>query len=124
MSDTDTQSRAPANGDDEGTLLWATMVRVYLTESDRELKPLLKCLHDELKVCGATVMRGVAGFGASGVVHSAGLVDLSTDLPLVLEFFDRPDRARAAIERIKDFVEAGHIVSWSVNVEADRTRWR
>ncbi len=101
----------------ESCLVWATMVRVYLAESDHELKPLLKCLHDELKVCGVTVMRGVAGFGASGVVHSARLVDLSTDLPLVLEFFDRPDRARAAIERIKEFVEPGHVVSWSVNVE-------
>ncbi len=78
----------------ESCLVWATMVRVYLAESDHELKPLLKCLHDELKVCGVTVMRGVDGFGASGVVHSARLVDLSTDLPLVLEFFDRPDRAR------------------------------
>ena len=102
----------------ESCLVWATMVRVYLAESDHELKPLLKCLHDELKVCGVTVMRGVAGFGASGVVHSARLVDLSTDLPLVLEFFDRPDRARAAIERIKEFVEPGHVVSWSVNVES------
>jgi len=101
----------------ESRLVWATMVRVYLAESDHELKPLLKCLHDELRVCGVTVMRGVAGFGASGVVHSARLVDLSTDLPLVLEFFDRPDRARAAIERIKEFVEPGHVVSWSVNVE-------
>jgi PII-like signaling protein len=98
-------------------LIWATMVRVYLTESDHGLKPLLKCLHDELGVLGATVTRGVAGFGASGVVHSAGLVDLSTDLPLVLEFFDRPDRARVAIERIKDFVEPGHVVSWSVSIE-------
>jgi hypothetical protein len=98
------------------------MVRVYLSESDHGLKPLLKCLHDELKVCGATVTRGVAGFGASGVVHSAGLVDLSSDLPLVLEFFDRPDRARAAIERIKDFVEPGHVVSWSVNVECNGER--
>ena len=104
----------------EGSLIWATMVRVYLTESDHELKPLLKCLHDELRVCGVTVMRGVAGFGASGVVHSARLVDLSVDLPLVLEFFDRPDRARIAIERIKDFVEPGHVVSWSVNVESNR----
>jgi hypothetical protein len=106
-----------AAADDEQRLLWATMVRVYLSEADHGLKALLKCLHDELGVCGATVTRGVAGFGASGVVHSAGLVDLSTDLPLVLEFFDRPDRARAAIERIKDFVEPGHVVSWSVNVE-------
>lgn len=97
----------------------ATMVRVYLTEADHGLKPLLKCLHDELGVLGATVTRGVAGFGVSGVVHSAGLVDLSTDLPLVLEFFDRPERARMAIERIKAFVEPGHVVSWSVEVECD-----
>ncbi|MEA1049206.1 DUF190 domain-containing protein [Lamprobacter modestohalophilus] len=103
----------------EHGVISATMVRVYLTESDHGLKPLLKCLHDELGVLGATVTRGVAGFGASGVVHSAGLVDLSTDLPLVLEFFDRPDRARIAIERIKDFVEPGHVVSWSVRVECD-----
>jgi len=105
-------------GPEQG-LIRATMVRVYLTESDHGLKPLLKCLHDELGVLGATVTRGVAGFGASGVVHSASLVDLSTDLPLVLEFFDRPDRARIAIDRIKDFVEPGHLVSWSVSVEAN-----
>jgi len=117
-SNTDAHSGADLAPDAaESRLVWATMVRVYLAESDHELKPLLKCLHDELKVCGVTVMRGVAGFGASGVVHSARLVDLSTDLPLVLEFFDRPDRARAAIERIKEFVEPGHVVSWSVNVE-------
>ena len=111
--------RSETNEGDERGLIWATMVRVYLTESDHGLRPLLKCLHEELGVLGATVTRGVAGFGASGVVHSAGLVDLSTDLPLVLEFFDRPDRARVAIERIKDFVEPGHVVSWSVNVECD-----
>lgn len=109
-----------AEAEAEDSLVWATMVRVYLTESDHELRPLLKCLHHELQVCGATVMRGIAGFGASGVVHSAGLVDLSTDLPLVLEFFDRPDRARAAIERIKDFVAPSHVVSWSVNVESNK----
>ena len=113
------RERSETNEGDERGLIWATMVRVYLSESDHGLKPLLKCLHEELGVLGATVTRGVAGFGASGVVHSAGLVDLSTDLPLVLEFFDRPDRARVAIERIKDFVEPGHVVSWSVNVECD-----
>lgn len=99
------------------TLVEATMVRVYLSESDRELNALLNCLRQELQVCGATVMRGVAGFGSSGVVHSAGLLDLSADLPLVLEFFDRPDRARLAIERIRDFVDPGHLVSWTVLVE-------
>lgn len=41
----------------------ARMVRVYLTESDHEMEPLLKCLHDELKVCGVTVTQGIAGYG-------------------------------------------------------------
>jgi PII-like signaling protein len=122
---TEPQSDAAPNGaPDDGAPFAATMVRVYLSESDHELKPLLKCLHDELRVCGATVTRGVAGFGVSGVVHGTSLVDLSSDLPLVLEFFDRPERARAAIERIKDFVEPGHVVSWSVEVEGDDCRRR
>ena len=95
----------------------ALMVRVYLTESDHEMKPLLKCLHDELEVCGVTVMRGIAGYGGSGVVHEASLLDLSVNLPLVLEFFDLPEKAQQAIERIADFVEPGHVVSWPVTVE-------
>ena len=95
----------------------ALMVRVYLTESDHEMKPLLKCLHEELEVCGVTVMRGIAGYGGSGVVHEASLLDLSVNLPLVLEFFDLPEKAQQAIERIADFVEPGHVVSWPVTVE-------
>jgi len=98
----------------------ALMVRVYLSEADHEVKPLLKCLHDELKVCGVTVMRGIAGYGGSGIVHDASLVDLSVDLPLVLEFFDQPHKAARAIERISDFVDPGHVVSWPVIVEGGR----
>jgi uncharacterized protein len=97
----------------------AMMVRVYLSEAGHEMKPLLKCLHDELKVRGVTVMRGIVGFGSSGVVHKSSLVDLSLDLPLVLEFFDLPEKARRAIERIADYVEPGHVVSWPVTVEGD-----
>jgi len=93
------------------------MVRVYLSESDHEIARLLKCLHDELRVCGVTVLRGIEGYGKSGVVHSASLIDLSADLPLILEFFDRPEKARKAIERIADFVDPGHVVSWPVSVE-------
>ena len=95
----------------------ALMVRVYLSESDHEMKPLLKCLHDELQVCGVTVMRGIAGYGGSGVMHGTSLVDLSLNLPLVLEFFDLPEKAERAIARIADFVEPGHVVSWPVTVE-------
>src|SRR6266566_4047516 len=64
------------------------MVRIYLTEGEHLLKQLMKKLHDEEKVRGVTVFRGISGFGRSGKMHSASLVDLSLDLPLVLEFFD------------------------------------
>ena len=100
----------------------ALMVRVYLSEADQEMKPLLKCLHDELKVCGVTVMRGIAGFGGSGVMHSASLVDLSLDLPLVLEFFDLPEKAERAVVRIAEFVGPGHVVSWPVTIEGGKSQ--
>ena len=95
----------------------ALMVRVYLSESDHELKHVLTCLRDEVGVCGVTVVRGIEGFGASGRPHSASLLDLSLDLPLILEFFDQAEKARHAIERISHFVKPGHVVSWPVTVE-------
>jgi len=93
-----------------------TMVRVYLTEGDHQLQALLTCLHDELKVCGVTVLRGIAGFGASGKMHSSTLLDLSLDLPLVVEFFDTPEKVRTALERIHEFVGPGHVVTWAAEL--------
>jgi PII-like signaling protein len=97
----------------------ALMVRVYLSESDHALKALLHCLHDELHVRGVTVVRGIQGFGASGKAHSASLIDLSLDLPLVVEFFEQPDRATHAIARIQSIIPPGHIVSWPVTIESE-----
>lgn len=97
----------------------ATMVRVYLSEGDHELGPLLRCLHDELRVRGVTVTRGVAGFGPSGHFHTAALIDLSLDLPLVLEFFDEPEKVQRALHRLGDFLAPGHLVTWPVRVEVD-----
>jgi uncharacterized protein len=99
----------------------AMMVRVYLSESNHTLKQLLTCLQDELKVRGVTVTRGIEGYGASGKRHAASLIDLSLDLPLILEFFDRPEKAKAAIARIAHVVPSGHIVSWPVTVESEES---
>ena len=96
-----------------------TMVRVYLTEQESHLKQLLKDLHDNHRVRGVTVFRGIAGFGESGVVHTSSLLDLSLDLPLVLEFFDRPEAAAAAMAWLKTRVDPGCMVSWTVRVECD-----
>jgi uncharacterized protein len=93
-----------------------TMVRVYLTESEKQLKVLLARLHDEEKVRGVTVFRGISGFGRSGAVHSSTLLDLSLDLPVVIEFFDAPDKVRRILNHLKDLLPPGHVVSWSAQV--------
>lgn len=93
-----------------------TMVRVYLHEREPQLRAIMKMLHDELRVSGVTAFRGISGFGASGQWHTSGLMDLSLDLPVVIEFFDQPVRARTAIERLTLMCKPGHVLQWPVKV--------
>jgi PII-like signaling protein len=93
-----------------------TMVRIYLTESEGRLKSLMATLHDDEKVRGVTVFRGISGFGKSGKVHSSSLLDLSMDLPVVIEFFDEPEKVEAILNRLGNDIDLGHIVSWPAMV--------
>jgi len=93
-----------------------TVVRLYLTEGDHQLQRLLSLLHDQEKVCGVTAFRGIAGFGKSGRMHSSTLLDLSLDMPLVLEFFDQPDKVQRVLEHLHRELEPGHILTWPANV--------
>lgn len=93
------------------------IVRVYLTEHEGALDPALRCLHDEHRVRGVTVFRGISGFGASGRMHEARWTDLSLDLPVVIEFFDVPQRAAAARRALAVIVPAWHIVHWRASVD-------
>jgi PII-like signaling protein len=88
-------------GSDAGTLDGhGTRVRIYFGERDRYRgKPLWVALLEALRregAAGATVTRGLAGYGAHSVIHAATIVDLSADLPLVLEWVDATER----IERL------------------------
>jgi PII-like signaling protein len=89
-----------------------TCVRVYLTEEEGSLEEILRCLHDEEKVQGVTVFRGISGFGKSGKVHSSSLLDMSLNLPLVIEFFDVPEKVDNILEHIRHKTEPGHIICW------------
>lgn len=93
-----------------------TMVRIYLTEASDLQKTLLAKLHDEEKVRGVTVFRGVSGFGRSGVVHSSSLLDLSLDLPLVIEFFDKPEKVKRILSHLRKLLPPGHVVSWNAQI--------
>lgn len=89
-----------------------TFVRIYLTEGEGCMAGLLKRLHDEEKVRGVTVFRGISGFGKSGEMHSSSLLELSLDLPVVIEFFDSPEKVEQILEHICTDVEPCHIVCW------------
>ncbi len=93
-----------------------TVVRIYLTETGELQKTLLARLHDEEKVRGVTVFRGVSGFGRSGKMHSSLLLDLSLDLPLVIEFFDKPEKVKSILTHLAKILPPGHVVTWDARV--------
>lgn len=76
------------------------------------LNKALDILRNEEKIMGATVMRAIAGMGASRDIHTSSLLDLSLELPLILEFYDEPLKVEKAIQALKSRLELKHIVSW------------
>ncbi len=88
-----------------------TLVRVYLREGEHKLSKLTDFLHAQ-KVSGMTVLRGIAGFGPDGRLHTASLLDLSLDLPLVVEFYDTPERVDCLLADLQAVMDLPHVVSW------------
>ncbi len=89
-----------------------TIVRVYVMEGHDELNKVLTLLHDQENVLGATVIRGIAGFGESKEIHTSTLLNLSLELPLIVEFFDETGKALRAIETLQKKLDLKHIISW------------
>lgn len=95
-------------------------LRIYLGESDRwQGKTLYAALLEALKregLAGATVTRGVAGFGAHSRIHTASIEVLSEDLPLVVEVVDRPEQIEKALAVISPMVREGLITLEDVDI--------
>ena len=89
-----------------------TVARIYLREGEHMLPKIIRFLHDEEKVSGVTVLRGIAGFSADGKVHTSSLVDLSMDLPIIVEFYDEPGRVDAVVRQLVEKMGLPHIVTW------------
>ena len=96
-----------------------TLVRVYCSEKAHQHQKIIDMLHREHRVAGVTAFRGIAGFGKSGQLHEAGLLDVSLDLPVIIEFFDRPDKVAEVLKLLNEMLGPGHIVSWPAQANLD-----
>jgi PII-like signaling protein len=98
----------------------AKLIEVYLGESDQwHGRPLAMAIVERLKregIAGATVLRGLAGYGANSLIHTAHLLRLSEDLPVLIKIVDRPDRAEVALTLVEEMIGEGLITVTDVHV--------
>jgi uncharacterized protein len=104
------------------------LVRIFLGESDRwKHRPLPDALLERLRqegFAGATVFRGVAGFGAHSVVHTANILRLSQDLPIVIEVVDTDAKVQQLLPILDEMVPEGLVTMEKVRVLCYRTHRR
>jgi PII-like signaling protein len=97
----------------------AILVRINLQESDHGkrknlIDEILHTLRDRLSLDNVSVLRGIAGLGARGIVHASDMMHFDVDLPLIVEFCCAPTLAEAAIALLVALVPDGHVVSFPV----------
>lgn len=89
------------------------LMRIFIGEADRyQHRPLYEALVELLRkegFAGATVLRGVSGFGAHSVYHTQKFLDLSADLPLIVEVVDTQEKLEAIMPRIDEMMGGGMI---------------
>lgn len=95
-------------------------MRLFVGESDRVgQRPLHVVLLELLRargLAGATVVKGVAGFGANSVIHTSSILRLSEDLPLVIEVVDTEQHLEAVLPEIDRLMKGGLVTMETVRV--------
>jgi PII-like signaling protein len=105
--------------DGEGKLL-----RIYIGESDRwQGKPLYQAIVVRVReegLAGATVLRGIEGFGADSHLHTSRILRMSEDLPIVIEIVDTAERIDAVLPVLDEMVTEGMVTVERVHIVAYR----
>jgi hypothetical protein len=98
----------------------AVLLRIYTEEGRREgHKPLYEQIvikARERGLAGATVLRGPMGYGQSAVVHTAKIMDLAANLPLVIEIVDTEDKVRPFVAELNGMHDIGLVTLEKVEV--------
>ncbi|BCS86975.1 DUF190 domain-containing protein [Pseudodesulfovibrio sediminis] len=102
----------------------AERIRIYIGEDHKhKMHPLSDVILREAKelgLAGATVFRGMAGFGANSRIRTTKILRLSEDLPVIIEVVDHPDRLEKFLERLEKLVTDGMITREPIEVMAYR----
>ena len=98
----------------------AMLLRVFIGESDRwKHQPLYEAIvlkARELHLAGATVLRGAMGFGKSSRLHTAKVLRLSMDLPLIIEIVDAEEKIKAFLPVLDEMMKGGLVTLEQVRV--------
>jgi len=96
------------------------LMRIFIGESDkwerRQLSTVLLELFRAKGLAGATVLRGVAGFGPRSILHTAGILKLSADLPLIIEVVDTEEHLNSVFPEVDRMMGGGLITMEKVRV--------
>ena len=97
-----------------------TLMRIFIGEQDKcQKKPLYQAIMDMLrkeKLAGATVLRGIAGFGANSHLHSTHLLALSQNLPMVIECVDTKEDIDRIMPKIDEMITDGLVTLENIEV--------
>lgn len=96
------------------------LLRIFLGESDkREGIPLYEWIVRRAKnehISGATVLKGIEGFGAKSRIHTAKILQLSTDLPIIIEIIDTLEKIEAFMPIVDDAIHDGMATLEKINI--------
>jgi PII-like signaling protein len=102
------------------------LLRIFIGESDKHgHKPLYQAIVEMLReegMAGATVLRGVEGFGANSHLHTARILRLSEDLPIVIEVADTAEKIEAIMPKLDEMVTDGMVTLERVEVVTYRAQ--
>lgn len=98
----------------------AVLLRIFIGEADkydgRSLYEVIVLKARELGLAGATVLRGPMGFGQSSHLHTAKILRLSEDMPVVIEIVDAPDKIDGFLPVLDGMIESGLVTLEKVKV--------
>jgi len=100
------------------------LLRIFVGESDRwGHQPLYTAIVEAARKAGlggATIFKGIEGYGGHSVVHAARVFDLSSDLPVLIEIVDSEERIRSFLSQLDEMVQEGMVTLETVEIIAYR----